>query len=100
MLQNGRKINVSQLRHKFRKPAELYGGMGLIIIPEILPEIQKRLNLCDHDITVRIAASKSKTCPDKEKYKNYFDATRQLSTFAHFQYLAILRGEKQKTPFF
>jgi len=46
MLQTGRKINVSQLRHKFRKPAELYGGMGLIIIPEI----QKRLTLCDHDI--------------------------------------------------
>ena len=43
MLPNGRKINVSQLRHKFRKPVELYGDMGLIIIPEILPEIQKQL---------------------------------------------------------
>lgn len=95
MLASGR-ITTNRIRHNFRTSNELFAAIAIIILPDILLEIQKKLNLSDGDITVRVTESKSKICTEKEKYKNYFGMTRQLRSVAHFQYLALLRGEKQK----
>jgi len=68
--------------------------VGLIIIPEILPEMQKQLYAMILPSVSLLQIQKS-----AQIEKSIQIILTQLSTFAHFQYLAILCGEKQKTRF-
>ena len=95
MLYDG-PLDVRRLSHKFKKKSDLFAGMALVISPTVLPQIVKKLDLTDTDIFVKVSESKSKLAVDKIKFKNYFGMSKRLSNFAHFQFLALLRGEKQK----
>ena len=90
------QLDVRRLKHEFKKQSDLFAGMALVISPTVLPAILKKLDLTDEDIFVKVSESKSKMAVDKMKFKNYFGMAKRLSNFAHFQFLALLRGEKQK----
>ena len=90
-------VNLQRMKSEFnRKNKNFLKYIPLIAIPRLLPELSKQLSLDLHNILLKAAKSKSKACKNQEKYANYFTFSRNLQELADHQYLAVLRGDKEK----
>lgn len=92
-------VDLKKMRSEFKSSNKNFlKYISLVAIPKLLPGVAQRLSLDTTNIMCKTTKSKSKANPaeNKEKYSNYFDFSRTLRDVADHQYLAIMRGEKNK----
>jgi len=81
---------------KFKNKKEMIQNMAIIVANNLMPVFRTYPIRSSARMMVKAEQSKSKLATNKENYSNYFKFNRALADILPHQYMALLRGEREK----